>query len=55
MKRIGLPRFIAIEPCRKDAVEICTGADEEKDDQEKGLEFEDAEHCEFASNGDIFN
>jgi hypothetical protein len=28
-------------------VEICTGADEEEDDQEKSLELENAEHGRY--------
>lgn len=38
------PGLIAIEPGGKDAVEVGAGADEEEDDQQEGLEFEDAEH-----------
>ena len=43
-----LPSLIPVEPCWKYAVQICARADEEQDDQEKGLEFEDAEHRRFA-------
>lgn len=49
MERFDVPRLIPIKPCRKDAVEICAGADEEEHDQEEGLEFEDAEHGGWTS------
>jgi len=40
-----LPGFIPVEPGGEDAVDVGAGADEEEDDEEEGLEFEDAEHC----------
>jgi len=39
-----LPGFIAVEPGGEDAVDVGAGADEEEDDEEEGLEFQDAEH-----------
>lgn len=40
----GLPGLISIEHSRVYTVHISAGTNEEKDDKEKGLEFEDAEH-----------
>ena len=39
-----VPGFIAVEPGGEDAVDVGAGADEEEDDEEEGLEFQDAEH-----------
>jgi len=44
-RTFGIPGFIAVEPGGEGAVDVGAGADEEEDDEEEGLEFEDAEHC----------
>lgn len=48
-----LPSFVPVEPGGENAVEVGAGADEEEDDEEEGLEFEDAEHAGLLSVGTL--
>jgi hypothetical protein len=38
------PSLVAVKPCRKDAVKICAGADEQQNHKEERLKLEDSEH-----------
>jgi hypothetical protein len=42
---LNVPILVPVQESREDSVQVCAGADEEENDQEKRLELEDAELC----------